>query len=179
MIICPKCSMRCKDNDRYCPNCHTSLSNPDKSTPQESPAHKNQPEPARASAWDEHERELLESILERSRTEFRLLQIRREENRKQKMEQLRQQGVTGYYEYAAYNVRSQNSGSAIDIEVMLEILNSMGERGWKLLTTVSSQSGGIGVGASFLGIPVGLGKLFGQSVLIFERYVTVPPEPEE
>ncbi len=103
-------------------------------------------------------------------------QVKIERAKAQELEQnktdnyLKNNGYEGYYEYRILNIHDEKSG-AVNIEHMLNELNSLGRQGWQIKCAFTNELGKNSMSAGLGGFSLGTNSTVDQSILILERFV--------
>ncbi len=119
----------------------------------------------------EFERQEQEKLMLRKKEEAETLRIKEEKLLNSKINNLRNSGCDGYWEYKVLAVYDDRGG--ISIERMESTLNEMGLQGWHLKVAYSNTLGENKSSIGFGGVSVGTNSTVDQNVLIMERFVRI------
>ena len=100
----------------------------------------------------------------------------REEQFRRRIQNLKENGYEGYYEYKAVSLADigglfRAQSGRVDVAAMNELLNDMGLDGWHLVTAYSNEMGKNAFSGGSGGIAMGINSTVDENILIFERFV--------
>ena len=93
-----------------------------------------------------------------------------------RIENLKESGAEGYYEYKTISlldvggIFNSNSGR-VDTYEMTQTLNELGVDGWHLITAYSNELGKNALSGGTGGALLGVNSTVNENILIFERFV--------
>lgn len=129
----------------------------------------------RPKTKEEYENDKLEIIKENEK-EFKLKLeeeiLKNEETKKEKINNLKKNGIEEYYEYTSLEIIDDDDGR-VDVEYMISQINELALEGWKLISAFANELGKNTSSVGIYGFASGKNATIEQNILIFERKIKI------
>ena len=122
------------------------------------------------SEKEKNDLELIRIAREKHAEEVKLTKEREDAERRRKDDELKKQGLEGYYEFKILCFQDSETGE-VDLNKMLTQLNKFGREGWQIKCSFSNELGHNSTSAGIAGFSAGTNATIDQSVFILERFV--------